>query len=697
VATLPLTFEAARLRALEPECWPALRMALMGLTIVPEPHCPTAAVDEWWRVYYNPEWFATIPPLSGAAVVVHEVWHLLRFHGIRSRTVGVRPETAFIWNLAADAEIHENNTKLLEALQALGENSQPITRESFDPPLHKGGIAETWYHELCARPSTQRLGLPGSGHGGGVLVPRMAGGTYPSVTVVLKVVPGSGSGHASGENGLPASWEKSGPLEGGPAGITKERGVVLQRQVAEAIRQHSKSRGLVEGGMLRWAEEVLDPKVDWRTALQLHFQGIMAPVCGSMSWTYRRPARRQVGDPRIVMPGWVDPVPRVAVLIDTSGSMSDQMLGHCRGEVTNLISTLVKNGGRPHVKVYACDAAAHEAQQVWTGSEIKLVGGGGTDLTVGFRLVEEDMRHLRHDYDILVVMTDGYCVSPETRVLTSDLRWLRADQIRAGDELLGVDEECCPGRQGRRLSLGAVEDVVSMTSPMIRVVTDRGAINVSANHPFLATVLSGSIYTWRMAAELKPGVRIAYLADPWERDSSWDAGWLAGLYDGEGYIVCGRGKHGTSRLGLAQNAGFVMTRAARLLQERGVRFAYDQNRRTHELRVHGMNSILPLLGRLGSVRLIENFRGQVAHGWWPIHGQHRAATVIAVEVLSPGTVIGIQTSNKTLVTNGFVSHNTPWPQEPFRIPTLTVLMSNGQTVPWLEVNPHRLVRIETPT
>jgi hypothetical protein len=68
--------------------------------------------------------------------------------------------------------------------------------------------------------------------------------------------------------------------------------------------------------------------------------------------------------------------------MDTSGSMSKKMLGVCKGEVTSVVGTLARGGVRPYVRVYTCDMKASEAQEVYSGADVRLIGGGGTDLTV---------------------------------------------------------------------------------------------------------------------------------------------------------------------------------------------------------------------------------------------------------------------------------------------------------------------------
>ncbi|MGY3334587.1 putative metal-dependent peptidase [Streptomyces filamentosus] len=101
-------------------------------------------------------------------------------------------------------------------------------------------------------------------------------------------------------------------------------------------------------------------------------------------------------------------VHRVAVVIDTSGSVSDTELGSALLETAALTRAL--GGRRDLVTVIACDAAAHTARRLCADADIPLVGGGGTDLRAGFARA----LRLTPRPDALVVFTDGQTPWPET-------------------------------------------------------------------------------------------------------------------------------------------------------------------------------------------------------------------------------------------------------------------------------------------
>lgn len=88
------------------------------------------------------------------------------------------------------------------------------------------------------------------------------------------------------------------------------------------------------------------------------------------------------------------------VVCHNSGSMS-----HADHEmVMSELHAICRSSGLPAVPVIPCDAAASEVQWVRRVQDIKLVGGGGTDMVIG---IEAAMRCVP-DARLIIVLTDGY-------------------------------------------------------------------------------------------------------------------------------------------------------------------------------------------------------------------------------------------------------------------------------------------------
>lgn len=195
------------------------------------------------------------------------------------------------------------------------------------------------------------------------------------------------------------------------AGVDEDRGDLIRQQVAVEIQNHAKNRGHVPGGYERWAKELLNPVVDWRRELSSLIRRTFAQVAGLRDYTYQRPSRRQSAMRQsgqgVILPAMRQPnPPRVAIVIDTSGSMSDEMLTWALTETQGVLRSLGSAGRQ--VRVISCDAKA-ETQRVTSVSQITLKGGGGTDMRVG---ITEAMSQ-REKPDAVILITDGYTPYPD--------------------------------------------------------------------------------------------------------------------------------------------------------------------------------------------------------------------------------------------------------------------------------------------
>ncbi len=190
-----------------------------------------------------------------------------------------------------------------------------------------------------------------------------------------------------------------------PGGLPAWQAELLRRQIAQEVIAHGKQAGTVPAGLLRWAEEVLTPKVDWRALLAAELRRAVAEVSGAVDDSYRRPSRRSAVAGQVVLPALRRPVPEVAVVCDTSGSMTADLLAMVLAEVEGLLRAL---GLARQVRVLACDTAVAPAQRVSSARQVQLVGGGGTNMGAGI----EAAAALRPRPAVTVVLTAGYTPWP---------------------------------------------------------------------------------------------------------------------------------------------------------------------------------------------------------------------------------------------------------------------------------------------
>jgi predicted metal-dependent peptidase len=177
---------------------------------------------------------------------------------------------------------------------------------------------------------------------------------------------------------------------------------LLRCQVAnDVLRYTREGMGRLSAGWKRWAEEQLDPKVDWRRVLAAEIRKGVTTVSGRVDYTYSRPSRRAQASPNVILPALHRPVAEVAVVCDTSGSMSEEQLARVLVEVDGLLKAI--GLARTQVRVLAVDAAVKTVRRVAKASAVELVGGGGTDMGAGL----EAAARLRPRPSVVVVLTDG--------------------------------------------------------------------------------------------------------------------------------------------------------------------------------------------------------------------------------------------------------------------------------------------------
>ena len=363
-------YEALRFaRAYAAEKLPWFAPALFRCQIVVTELVTVAAVDAHYNIYWNPDVVQELyrqpdrmRALSELGFLwVHEISHLLRDHAKRGeRWVTDGNSSPRSWNVACDLEINDAQWPGLR-MPAAYPGRLP---EHFG--LENGQFAE-WYFPRI-RPSDPEIADEGSG-----------------------------------VHGQARPWEVGGRQRLSPLDVA-----LLQREVARRTREADPNQ--VPAPWRAWAKNVLGSRVDWRRRLQHRLRmAVQQGVGARIDYRYGSSNRRQS-----VLHPFLPPTltggltTRLAVVVDTSGSMQDQDLQRTLAEVAAIVRQL----GGP-VTVIPCDARAYDPVTMLTEHDAfrtsRLPGGGGTDLRAGLRAAEV----LRPTPDAILVLTDGETAYPE--------------------------------------------------------------------------------------------------------------------------------------------------------------------------------------------------------------------------------------------------------------------------------------------
>lgn len=430
----------ARAALTRPGAFPYYYPLAFGLTLVETEAVPSMRVDARLRLFYNPRWVETLSDPELLGVLWHELHHVLREHVFERGVLlerflrgaiaeGLRGEKALerlreVWGEALRGEEASRGLTPGEALVAkaaaflanvvfdlevnddaegaglvLPEGVLYPERFALPPHLSAEEYANLLLEEARRQEEEEGGASQGTaqGGGGGEGSSREEGEGFAEA--LGKILQAALEDLFFGDSA--EALEREHP-ELREVGVSEAAAKIAVRQTAEEILEHAaKHPGTVPLGILRAAEAILKPRVDWRSLLRERVQKGVMDLLARERPTFQRPHRRQGALSGVLLPGSYGIKPEVAVVVDTSGSMGERELAQALGEVQGLLRHY-----RP--TVYTVDAEVHAVSRVFRAEEVRLLGGGGTDMGRGVE------RAVKDGHELVVVLTDGYTPWPES-------------------------------------------------------------------------------------------------------------------------------------------------------------------------------------------------------------------------------------------------------------------------------------------
>jgi len=327
--------------------WGTLATRLILKDYTDEEWCKTAATDGRY-FYYNRDFIAKLTKEETVFLVAHEVEHCVYDHMGRRGS-----RNAKAWNAAADYvinwELHEHNVGKLPNPKTSGVTA------CFDAKF-RGMFTEEVYEQLMKDPSQK----------------------FPEFDIHLE--PGDGKGEP----------------------MTEEERRVLGDEIKAAVYQAVKSNtGNCPLGIKRLVKELTSPQMDWREILQTNLKSILK---GDFTW--QRCSRKSQSSgiylPSMKEEGRVS----VAIGIDSSGSISDEMIRDFLGEVKGIMEEFTDF----EVRLWCSDTKVYN-EQIYTPDnlsdidEYEVKGRGGNDFNCNWdymkenNIVPEKFIHFTDGYD----------------------------------------------------------------------------------------------------------------------------------------------------------------------------------------------------------------------------------------------------------------------------------------------------------
>ena len=186
-----------------------------------------------------------------------------------------------------------------------------------------------------------------------------------------------------------------------------------------SVGEQGKSPGKIPLCAERTVKEFTEPQTDWRTVLDTFVQEEIT------DYSFNPPDRRMQDSP-FLLPDYnekEDTVKDILFMIDTSASMSDDMITQAYSEINGAI---MQFGGKLQGWLGFFDANVVKPQEFSDEEEFKIIrpqGGGGTNFQCIFDYVQENINEITPAS--IIILTDGYAPFPkEEEAMDIPVLWL---------------------------------------------------------------------------------------------------------------------------------------------------------------------------------------------------------------------------------------------------------------------------------
>jgi predicted metal-dependent peptidase len=296
------------------------------------------------EMYYNEDFLKTLTDKEGVAVVTHECLHIVMDHINRMEERKAMTQIGTLWNVATDLAINQLIINLPKCALRVG--VIPFDKLQLDRS------AEEYYDALLQdQKNMQQISMQG--------------------------------------NGDHSKW-----MESDNTAVD-----AIPEIVKEAVRR---SQGSIPSNVSKYVEQVTRTrKIAWDKVLR---QWIAQSIKVGHKFSWKRPSKRfgEIQKGKICKRDI-----KIAVAVDTSGSIDDGMYKRFIGELNNLRTTY-----KAQLTLIQCDA---KVQKVWSLTPhqtipLEIHGRGGTD----FRPVFDYLKEKKLNPDVLIYLTDMWGEFPSS-------------------------------------------------------------------------------------------------------------------------------------------------------------------------------------------------------------------------------------------------------------------------------------------
>lgn len=318
---------------------------------------PTAATDGV-SIFYNKDFMGSLTQQERTGVMMHEVLHMVYSHCARKRSMGKCPAT---WNAALDYVIN------LE-IKDMATPSVKLPDLCLVDEKYRGMYPEQVYELLKKK------------H-------KCGGGKQEGNSDGMNRCPGDGQGSMDEHLPMPEDAKTQQDIE--------------DRIMSAA--ETAKMAGNLPRNISRLVDEIKASKVPW----QRLFARYMGQRLMAGDYSYSQFNRRYLAD-ELYLPAMKSyQVGKVALVVDTSGSITQELMSQFAAEVKKLSNFISE------IAVISCDAVVNSFEVVMDTANIEKAvqfkGGGGTD----FRPPFLELKKRNFEPEVFIYLTDAQGPFPE--------------------------------------------------------------------------------------------------------------------------------------------------------------------------------------------------------------------------------------------------------------------------------------------
>lgn len=217
--------------------------------------------------------------------------------------------------------------------------------------------------------------------------------------------------------------------------LSPEEKETLAKDIEIAIRQGRQLAGKMDGNKPRTIDGLLEGRVDWRKELAEFIKQVMNGK-DETSWSKMNRRMFHMGN----FPGSISTtVGRIAIAIDTSGSIGGSILAQFMGEVKKLCAE-VRPAGVDILwwDTQVCSVQSFDESQMDNLTDtLRPAGGGGTNPECVAQWLQENQRN---NYECVVLLSDGYVSGwpvfniPSLWAMISDIVAPHGKTVKIADE-----------------------------------------------------------------------------------------------------------------------------------------------------------------------------------------------------------------------------------------------------------------------